>query len=80
MHILFSLLRIKGLYMFQELIAHLQEAPHFVYCVGFVSVGCTSVKVAPVLKFHFNPGQANWHNMYAIYQVPFVLHLLRMST
>jgi hypothetical protein len=28
MHILFNLLRIKGLYMFRALLAHLQEAIH----------------------------------------------------
>jgi hypothetical protein len=30
-------------------------------------------------SFRFNPGAANWHNTHAIYQVPFVQHLLRMS-
>jgi hypothetical protein len=42
-HFLFNLLRIKGLYMFQALLAHLQEAlhkRHLVYCVHVVSVGC----------------------------------------
>jgi hypothetical protein len=44
MHFLFSLLRIKGLYMFQALLAHLQETlhkRHLVYCVHVMSVGCT---------------------------------------
>jgi hypothetical protein len=57
-HFLFSLLRINGLYMFQALLAHLQEALHkrnFVYCVRVISVGCTRIGV-----FH------------AIYQMPFV--------
>jgi hypothetical protein len=70
MHFLFNLLRIRGLYMFQALLAHPQEAMHkwhFVCCVRIMSVGCT------------NPGAANWHNMHAIYQVSFVQHLLRMS-
>jgi hypothetical protein len=42
-HFLFSLLRIKGLYMFRALLAHLQEAIHkrqLVYCVRVMSVGC----------------------------------------
>jgi hypothetical protein len=57
MHFLFSLLRIKGLYMFRALLAHPQEAlhkRHLVYCVRVMSVGCTrigvelvSVRVAP---------------------------------
>jgi hypothetical protein len=40
MHFLFSLLRIKGLYMFRALLAHLQEALHkrqLVYCVRVMS-------------------------------------------
>jgi hypothetical protein len=40
MRFLFSLLRIKGLYMFQELLAHPQEVlhkRHLVYCVRYVS-------------------------------------------
>jgi hypothetical protein len=48
MHFLFSLLRIKGLYMFRALLAHLQEAlhkRHLVYCVRVVSVGCTRIGV-----------------------------------
>jgi hypothetical protein len=43
MHLLFSLLRIKGLYMFRALLANPQEAihkRHLVYCVRVVSVGC----------------------------------------
>jgi hypothetical protein len=43
MHFLLSLLRIKGLYMFRALLAHLQEAldkRHLVYCVRVMSVGC----------------------------------------
>jgi hypothetical protein len=42
-HFLFNLLRIKGLYMFRALLAHLQEAlhnQHLVYCVRILSVGC----------------------------------------
>jgi hypothetical protein len=48
MQLLFSLLRIKGLYMFRTLLAHLQEAlhkRHLVYCVRVMSVGCTRVGV-----------------------------------
>jgi hypothetical protein len=54
MHFLFSLLRIKGLYMFRALL-HLQEAlhkRHLVYCVRVTSVGGT------------NHGAANWHNIF----------------
>jgi hypothetical protein len=49
MHFLFSLLRIKGLYMFRALLAHPQEAVykwHLVYCVRVMSVGCTRVGAA----------------------------------
>jgi hypothetical protein len=44
MHILFSLLRIKGLYMFRALVAHPQETlnkRHLVYCVRVTPVGFT---------------------------------------
>jgi hypothetical protein len=60
MHFLFSLLRIKGLYMFRKLLAHPQEAPHkphFVYCVLVMSAGCTRIEVER--QFHFNPVAAN---------------------
>jgi hypothetical protein len=46
MHFLFSLLRIKGLYMFRALLAHPQEVLHkrqLVYCVRVMSVGCTRI-------------------------------------
>jgi hypothetical protein len=42
MQCLFSLLRIKGVYMFRAVYAHLQEAirkRHLVYCVRVMSVG-----------------------------------------
>jgi hypothetical protein len=48
MHFLLNLLRIKGLYMFRALLAHLQEAVHkrhLVYCVHVMSVGCTRIGV-----------------------------------
>jgi hypothetical protein len=44
MHILFSLLINKGLYMFRALLSHPQEAPHkryLVYCWRVLSDGCT---------------------------------------
>jgi hypothetical protein len=44
MHLLFNLLKIKGLYMFRALRAHPHEALnkwHLVYCVRVMSVGCT---------------------------------------
>jgi hypothetical protein len=77
MHFLFSLLRVKGLYMFRALLGHPQNTlhkRHFVYCVRVMSVGCTRIGI-----FHTNPGLANWHNTHAIYQVSFVQHLLKMS-
>jgi hypothetical protein len=43
MHFLFSLFRIKGLYMFRTLLSHPQEVlnkQHLVYCVHVMSVGC----------------------------------------
>jgi hypothetical protein len=46
--LLFSLLRIKGLYMFRALLAHPQEVlhkQHLVYCVRVMSVGCTRIEV-----------------------------------
>jgi hypothetical protein len=46
--LLFSLLRIKGLYMFRALRAHPQEAlqkRHLVYCLRVMSVGCTRIEV-----------------------------------
>jgi hypothetical protein len=49
MHFSFSLLRIKGLYMFRTLLAHPQEALHklhFVYCVRIMSVGCVTIAVS----------------------------------
>jgi hypothetical protein len=48
MHVLFNLLRIKGLYMFRELLAHPQEAlhkRHLVYCVRVMSVGRNRIGV-----------------------------------
>jgi hypothetical protein len=44
-HSLFSLLSIKGLYMFRALLAHPQESlhkRHVVYCVRVISVRCTT--------------------------------------
>jgi hypothetical protein len=70
MHFLFNLLRIMDLYMFRELLGHLQELlhkRHFVYCVRVMSVGCTGI------------GAANRRNMHVIYQVPFVQQILRKS-
>jgi hypothetical protein len=50
MHFSFTLLRIKSLYMFRALVAHLQEAlnkRHSVYWVRIMSVGCGTVAVEP---------------------------------
>jgi hypothetical protein len=49
MHFSFSLLRIKGLYMFRALLAHPQEVlnkRHLVYCVRIMLVGCGMVAVS----------------------------------
>jgi hypothetical protein len=54
MHILFNLLRIKGLYMFRALLAHPQEAlykRHLVYCVRVMSVGNTRIGVELKLTY-----------------------------
>jgi hypothetical protein len=90
MHFSFSLLRIKGLYMFRSLLADPQEAlnkQHLVYCVRIMSVGCATVAVTALGMLRVclygswlccNRAIANWHT-HAIYQVQFVQHLLRMS-
>jgi hypothetical protein len=47
-HFLFSLLRIKSLYIFRALLAHSQEAlykQHLVYCVRVMSVDSTRIEV-----------------------------------
>jgi hypothetical protein len=60
MHFLFSLLKIKGLYMYRALLAHPQEVlhkRHLVYCVRVMSFGCYQ----------------DWSGIsFTIYQVPFV--------
>jgi hypothetical protein len=56
-HILFNLLRIRGLYMFRALLADPQEAMHerhLVYCLRVMSVGCTRLGVKLV-----SPGAVN---------------------
>jgi hypothetical protein len=48
MHFSFNLLRIKGLYMFRALLAHIKEAPHkwpLVYRVCIMSVSCGMIAV-----------------------------------
>jgi hypothetical protein len=68
MHFLFSLLRIKDLYIIRALLAYPREAlhkRHLVYYVIFMSVGCTGIEV------EVNPSAANWHNTHAVYPVPF---------
>jgi hypothetical protein len=67
MYFWFILLRIKGFYMFRAFTDHPQEAMHkrhLVYCLRFMSAGCTNIEV------DFNPGAANWHNTHAIYKIP----------
>jgi hypothetical protein len=85
MHFLFSLLRIKGLYIFRALLAHPQEAlhkRHLVYCGRVTSVDCyQDWSGADVGDTSFTPTlvAANWHNTHAIYQVSFVQRPLKMS-
>jgi hypothetical protein len=70
MDFLLNLLIIKGLYMFRALFAHPQEVlnkRHLVYFLRVMSVGCYQV------------WSGNPHNTHAIYQVPFVQNLQRMS-
>jgi hypothetical protein len=65
MHFSFSLLRIKGLYMFRALLAHPQEALHeqrLVYCM----------RVMSRLQWNCNRTKVNWHYTHPVYQVPFV--------
>jgi hypothetical protein len=60
MHISFSLLRIKGLYMFRTSFAHLQEVPHkrhLVYCMRIMSVCCATIEVK----------LQSWHNQLTFY-------------
>jgi hypothetical protein len=48
MHFLFSLFRIKNLYMFRALLSQPQETLHklhLIYCVRVMSVGCTRIGV-----------------------------------
>jgi hypothetical protein len=57
MHFLFNSVRIKGLYMFQALLAHPQEAPnkrHLVYCVRVMSVDCTRIEVFNKILRYYN--------------------------
>jgi hypothetical protein len=62
MHFVFSLLRIKGLYIFRALLAHGQEVlhkRHLVYCVRVMSVGCTRIEVLPCCSSVLMHGQRN---------------------
>jgi hypothetical protein len=55
MHFLFSLLRIKGLYVLRALLAHPQEVlhvRHLVNCVRVMLVGCLRH------QFHSSPGSS----------------------
>jgi hypothetical protein len=86
MQFVFSLIRIKGLYVFRALLAHPKEGQRkrqFVYYVRVMSVSCTRVKVEQIsldwYQSHFKSGAANWHNTHAIYQVPLLNRLLRLS-
>jgi hypothetical protein len=62
MHFLFSLLRIKGLYIFRALLANSQEElhkRHLVYCVRVMSVGCTRIEVLHCCTSVVMHGQQN---------------------
>jgi hypothetical protein len=73
MHFLFSLLRMNASTCFEHylLIPRRRATSNTWY------VACMLCKLAAA--GNFNPGAANLHNMHAIYQVPLVSHLLRMS-
>jgi hypothetical protein len=76
MHFSFSLMRIKGLYMFRVLLAHPQEAlnkRHLVYCVRMMSVGCGTVAVKQ------QSCHSHWHYTHVMYQMPFAQRQPRMS-
>jgi hypothetical protein len=52
-HFSINLVKIKSLYVFRELLAHPQEAPHkrhLVYFVRVMSVGCTRIEVSQGLQ------------------------------
>jgi hypothetical protein len=68
-HFSFSLLRIKGIYMFPALLAHPQEVlykRYLVYCVRIMSVDCGMIAVK-LQSWH-----SQLHYTHAVYQVPFV--------
>jgi hypothetical protein len=73
MHILFILLRIKGLYVFRALLAHPQEAIHKLCLLRACYVSWLHQDC------HLKIAAANRHNTQEIYHVPFEYHLLRMS-
>jgi hypothetical protein len=65
MHLSFSLLRIKGLYMFRAILAHPQEALHkryLVYCMRIMSVGCgkVAVKLQPWFSTNWMKSASCW--------------------
>jgi hypothetical protein len=71
MHFLFSLLRIKGLYMFRALIAHPQEAfykRNLVYCLRVMTVGCISIRVAAIFRAKL------FHVQYPTFSTAVTLH------
>jgi hypothetical protein len=76
MHSSFNLLRIKGLYMFRALLAHLQEAlhkRHLLYCVCVMSVGCTRTPTQ-------RPVKANSHMPCCAHAVPLPCHAALIHT
>jgi hypothetical protein len=87
MQFLFSLLRIKGLYMFRALLAHPQEALHkrqLVYCMRVMStqtaVGILHACYVSWLHQDFSgTGAAYIHNTHAVYQLLFMQLLPKMS-
>jgi hypothetical protein len=84
MHVLLTLLRIKGLNMFRALLAHLQEAlkkRNLVHCVRVMSVGCYQVQPTDTTRTQYNKFRlrcASWRwasnapNMY----IPLILNKL----
>jgi hypothetical protein len=68
-YFLFSLLRIKGLYMFRALLAYPQEVlhkRHLVHCMRFMSVGCTRVGVLILRRRYTN---STWYIAFVLCQL-----------
>jgi hypothetical protein len=83
MHFSFSLLRIKGLYMFRALLAHIQEAPHkqhSVYCVRIMSVDrCHDCSFTATVELTETCTQSTHILRMQLHQIATVQSLLKMD-